>query len=126
MAPLSPRTDRRIVELALAEGLVAPDALRALDRELAARRARGEPVKSLAETLCEEGLLEWINGRALLDRVRSAPEEALPDRGTIRRLGQYALLDELGRGGMGSVHRARHLPTGALRAVKLLSGGADV
>ncbi len=45
-----------------------------------------------------------------------------------RRCGPYTLLDELGRGGMGAVFRARHEPTGAEHAVKLLSppeGDAD-
>jgi hypothetical protein len=41
------------------------------------------------------------------------------------RLGAYEVLGELGRGGMGCVFRARHGPTGALRALKLLAGGVD-
>ncbi|HZV00980.1 MAG TPA: serine/threonine-protein kinase, partial [Planctomycetota bacterium] len=41
------------------------------------------------------------------------------------RLGDYELLDELGRGGMGRVQRARHVPTGAVRAVKIMTGACD-
>ncbi|HZV02608.1 MAG TPA: serine/threonine-protein kinase, partial [Planctomycetota bacterium] len=41
------------------------------------------------------------------------------------RLGAYEVLGELGRGGMGCVYRARHGPTGARRALKLLAGGVD-
>ncbi len=52
---------------------------------------------------------------------------ALPRPG--ERLGQYILLDELGRGGMGAVFRARHAETGAIRAVKVIlalgAGGPD-
>jgi len=41
------------------------------------------------------------------------------------RLGSYELGEELGRGGMGRVHRARHGPTGAVRAVKVLTLALD-
>ena len=45
------------------------------------------------------------------------------------RLGEqvagFELVDELGRGGMGVVYRARHLATGQLYALKTLSVGAD-
>ncbi len=41
------------------------------------------------------------------------------------RLGDYELEDEIGRGGMGRVYRARHVPTGAHRAVKVIAGAND-
>src|SRR5581483_11939523 len=40
-------------------------------------------------------------------------------------LGAYELESELGRGGMGTVFIARHLPTGARRALKVLAGARD-
>ncbi len=41
------------------------------------------------------------------------------------RLGAYEVEGELGRGAMGRVLRARHLPTGAVRALKVLDGPLD-
>ena len=41
------------------------------------------------------------------------------------KLGPYEILDELGRGGMGAVFRARHVSLGAIRALKLLDGVPD-
>ena len=43
----------------------------------------------------------------------------------LETLADYELLDELGRGGMGRVVRARHRPSGGLRALKLLEGSLD-
>ncbi|MCO5165517.1 MAG: protein kinase [Planctomycetes bacterium] len=40
----------------------------------------------------------------------------------MRRVGDYVLLDSLGRGAMGAVHRARHVGTGRLVALKLVAG----
>jgi hypothetical protein len=40
-------------------------------------------------------------------------------------LGPYVLVEELGRGAQGAVYRARHAPTGAVRALKVLAGAVD-
>ncbi len=41
------------------------------------------------------------------------------------KVGAYEVEAEIGRGAMGVVYRVRHGPTGALRALKMLSGEAD-
>jgi hypothetical protein len=45
--------------------------------------------------------------------------------GALASVGEYVLLGELGRGGMGCVYRARHRATGAIRALKLVKGNVD-
>jgi hypothetical protein len=43
----------------------------------------------------------------------------------VRSVGPYDIEGEIGRGAMGRVFRARHRPTGAVRALKLLEGRVD-
>lgn len=51
------------------------------------------------------------------------PDSARPDAPLVRRLGDYELLEEIGRGGMGIVYRARQIGLGREVALKLLRGG---
>lgn len=63
---------------------------------------------------------------------RSVPEGSsapghppIPDRYKhAPKLGEYLLIAELGRGGMGKVYKAYHVPTGEIRAIKILVGEA--
>ncbi len=52
------------------------------------------------------------------------PEPADPTP-RLRRVGPYALVDKIAAGAMGEVYRARHLGSGHLRALKLLSHDAS-
>lgn len=103
----------RFRETALASGLVHPGQVEAAEREvrLVIDEAAAEPGawdQAVADKLVAQGLLTKFQAREMLAGRRRF------------RLGQYTVLDELGRGGMGQVFRAEHAMMGREVALKVL------
>ena len=61
---------------------------------------------------------------AKLQRALASPRKpSIPKLDTqVRRIGGYRVIEEVGRGGMGVIYKARHRETGRMRALKVLSG----
>jgi serine/threonine protein kinase len=101
----------RFRETALASGLVDESQLAAAEAAVALGSGRPEPEawdKTVADRLVRDKTLTKFQARELLAGRRRF------------RLGQYTVLDELARGGMGQVFRAEHAMMGREVAVKVL------
>jgi serine/threonine protein kinase len=95
-------------DTALASGLVTADELDAAEAIAQGRRVDGTTDAVTADVLVEQGRLTPFQAREMLaGRTRF-------------RLGQYTVLDEIGKGGMGQVFKAEHALMGRLVAVKVL------
>lgn len=103
----------RFRDLAIASGLVQPAVVAAAESELrlVLAAATADPKtwdQALADKLVAYGLLTRFQARELLAGRRRF------------HLGQYTVLDEIGRGGMGQVFRAEHVMMGREVALKVL------
>jgi len=115
--PASAAARHSFRDVVLASGLVRPadfDAVAAQVREASGAAAphnaafRAEERRAVAELLVSGGLLTAFQAQELL-------------AGRSRfRLGQYTVLDKVGRGGMGHVFKAEHSMMGRQVAVKVL------
>jgi serine/threonine protein kinase len=112
------REDRILSEILVSRGLVARERIEAC------AEARGESVERLADALVSQGALGRSDAEQAAEEARSIEESLVPELPAGRRLGEFRLLRELGRGGMGIVYEAVQEPLGRRVALKVLPGGA--
>jgi predicted Ser/Thr protein kinase len=114
------REDRLLSEILVSRGLVAQETLEPCARE----RDGSDPRRSLVDVLVESGGLDPGDGERALQEARGLDRSLTPEVPGGGRLGEFRLLREIGRGGMGIVYEAEQEPLGRRVALKVLPAGA--
>lgn len=112
------REERILSEILVSRGLVERNRI-----EACALRKR-DPNSSLVDALIDEGELSRAEACEAANEARALEKSLAPEFAAGQRLGEFRLLREIGRGGMGIVYEAEQLPLGRRVALKLLPGAA--
>ena len=113
------REDRILSELIVSRGLAEPAIV-----ELRARELEDSNETGLAQALVSHGELDPETGRQVSDEAREIDGLLRADLPEGQMLGEFRLVREIGRGGMGIVYEAEQVPLGRRVALKVLPAGA--
>jgi Tol biopolymer transport system component len=113
------REERILSEILVSRGLVPRERI----AEHARDAATGARV-SLADALVAGGALDPAEAESALSEARSIDEALAPELPLGTRLGEFRLVREIGRGGMGIVYEAHQESLGRPVALKILPAGA--
>ena len=113
------REERILSELIVSRGLVARESI----EECAGNRDLSDPDVSLVDALVERGYLDRDHGDEVAAEACSLDRALAPEIPAAGRLGEFRLIREIGRGGMGIVYEAEQQSLERRVALKILPAG---
>lgn len=111
-APVPAATPSEFIRTLTDCGLMTPEEVRSFVEGLP-REQRPETAEGLAKEMCRRGKLTRFQAQAIYQKKT---------RGLV--IGNYVVLDRLGKGGMGAVYKARHRRMDRIVALKVLPSAA--
>lgn len=114
------REERILSEILVSRGLVARERIEAV---ASARRVSPQS-RSLVDILIDSGEVPREEAEQAAEEAHSLDEALAPELPAGKKLGEFRLIREIGRGGMGIVYEAHQESLGRRVALKVLPAGA--